>query len=63
MYEFDEDAIKNLKCLIFDSPTEDWVDFVMNNRTIKGLEHDYDIVYGPVANVGYMHSLLCMKAD
>ena len=50
VYEFDEDAIKNLKCLIFDSPTEDWVDFVMNNRTIKGFEHDYDIVYGPVAN-------------
>ena len=50
VYEFDKDAIKDLKCLIFDSPTEDWVDFVMNNRTIKGFEHDYDIVYGPVAN-------------
>lgn len=50
VYEFDEDAIKNLNCLIFDAPTEDWVDFVMNNRTIKGFEHDYDIVYGPVAN-------------
>ena len=50
VYEFDKDAIKNLNCLIFDSPTEDWVDFVMNNRTIKGFEHDYDIVYGPVAN-------------
>ena len=49
-YEFDKDAIRILKCLIFDSPTEDWVDFVMNNRTIKGFEHDYDIVYGPVAN-------------
>ena len=49
-YEFDKDAIKKLKCLIFDSPTEDWVDFVMNNRTIKGYEHDYDIVFGPVAN-------------
>ena len=50
VYEFDEDAIKNLNCLIFDAPTEDWVDFVMNNRTIKGFEHNYDIVYGPVAN-------------
>ena len=50
VYEFDKDAIRDLKCLIFDSPTEDWVDFVMNNRTIKGFEHDYDIVYGPVAN-------------
>ena len=36
--------------MIFDAPTEDWVDFVMNNRTIKVFEHNYDIVYGPVAN-------------
>ena len=39
-----------MKCLIFDSPTEKWVDFVMSNRTQKGFEHEYDIVYGPVAN-------------
>ena len=52
VYEFDKDAIRNLKCLIFDSPTEDWVDFVMNNRTIKGFEHDYDIVYGPAGIAG-----------
>ena len=50
IYEFDETALKKLKCLIFESPTEEWVDFVMKNRTQKGFEHDYDIVYGPVAN-------------
>lgn len=50
IYNFDEKALKYLKCLIFDSPTEKWVDFVMSNRTQKGFEHDYDIVYGPVAN-------------
>ena len=50
IYNFDEKALKNLKCLIFDSPTEKWVDFVMSNRTQKGFEHEYDIVYGPVAN-------------
>ena len=50
IYNFDEKALKYLKCLIFDSPTENWVDFVMNNRTQKGFEHEYDIVYGPVAN-------------
>ena len=50
IYNFDENALKNLKYLIFDSPTENWVDFVMNNRTQKGFEHEYDIVYGPVAN-------------
>ena len=50
IYNFDEKALKYLKCLIFDSPTEKWVDFVMSNRTQKGFEHEYDIVYGPVAN-------------
>lgn len=50
IYEFDEDAIKSLNALVFKSPTEDWVDFVMNNRTKKEFIHSYDIVYGPVAN-------------
>ena len=39
-----------LRQLTFQSPTEDWVDFVMLNRTEKGYVHNYDIVYGPVAN-------------
>ena len=50
VYEFDENAIKSLNALIFEVPTEEWVDFVMNNRTKKGFEHTYDVVYGPVAN-------------
>ena len=50
VYEFDEDLIKNLNALLFESPTEEWVDFVMNNRTNKDFNHDFDVVYGPVAN-------------
>lgn len=50
VYEFDESHIKDLKCLCFDLPTEEWVDFVMMNRMQNSFEHDYDIVYGPVAN-------------
>ena len=50
IYELDESALEGLKCLYFDSPTEEWVDFVMKNRTQRGYVHDYDIVYGPVAN-------------
>lgn len=50
IYEFDKDALNHLNCLVFESPTEEWVDFVMNNRTKKSFAHDYDIVYGPVAN-------------
>ena len=50
-YEFNrEAALQNLNCLVFEAPTTEWVDFVMNNRTQKGFSHSYDIVYGPVAN-------------
>lgn len=50
VYELDEDLVKSLKTLLFESPTEDWLDFVMSNRTNKDFNHDFDIVYGPVAN-------------
>ena len=50
VYEFQEEKAKMLKMLVFDKPTESWVDFVMANRTQKGYVHEYDIVYGPVAN-------------
>ena len=35
---------------MFKKTTEDWVIFVMRNRTERGFTHDYDIVYGPVAD-------------
>ena len=50
VYDFDEQKCTPLKCLMFDDPSEEWVDFVMHNRTEWGFSHDYDIVYGPVAN-------------
>ena len=50
VYELADILPDDIKQLRFDSPTEEWVDFVMRNRTEKGYEHSYDIVYGPVAN-------------
>lgn len=50
VYEFDDSSVENLKCLEFNMPNEEWVDFVILNRTHKDFKHDYDIVYGPVAN-------------
>ena len=50
IYEFEENLIKSLNALLYDSPTAAWVDFVMNNRTNKDFNHDFDVVYGPVAN-------------
>ena len=50
VYELDESALQDLKVLVFETPTDEWVDFVMKNRTQKGFDHEYDLVYGPVAN-------------
>lgn len=50
VFEFDKSSLDQLNCLIFEKPTEEWVDFVMRNRTKKDFSHSYDIVYGPVAN-------------
>ena len=50
MYEFDETYLEDFKSLLFPEPTEEWAEFVMANRTNKDFIHDYDIVYGPVAN-------------
>lgn len=50
IYELDEEVIKDMKSLFFEKPTEEWVNFVMRNRTERNFIHDYDIVYGPVAD-------------
>lgn len=51
VYEFDEKAAAELDCLRFDNPPgENWVDFVHSNRTDRNFVHQYDLVYGPVAN-------------
>ena len=38
----------NLNLLTFEYMTEDWLNFIVNCR--KGVEHNYDIVEGPMAD-------------
>lgn len=49
-YEWQEENSAELNIRHFGSPNDEWLDFVQSNRTIKGFTHDYDCVYGPVAN-------------
>ena len=49
-YSLDKEKINGLNGLSFNEPTEEWLDFVMANRTDKNFIHFYDVVYGPVAN-------------
>ncbi len=50
VYEFQESAFDLVNSLTFKRADEEWVDFVMQNRLNPNFRHDYDIVFGPVAN-------------
>lgn len=50
VYEIDVDLVKRANTLWFEGPTEEWVDFVYANRNDRNFSHNYDFVYGPVAN-------------
>lgn len=51
---FDEQVLSSneLRVLIFDGYSREWADFIFLNRNNKTdiPAHDYDIVYGPIAN-------------
>ena len=51
-YKVDEERMNQLKVLRFDAYTFEWAKFIIMNRqndTSKPM-HDYDIVFGPIAN-------------
>ena len=50
VYEFDEALLANpnLKIREFHGADESWLNFVVDSR--RGVAHDYDLVFGPVAN-------------
>ena len=56
VFLFDETIMngKELKVKVFDDYSEEWAQFVLDNRNEKfpQPQHDYDIVYGPIANDG-----------
>lgn len=54
IYDYDDSV--ELKILKFNGPTLEWFDFVHSNRTEK-LEHDYDVIIGPIADDGVIETL------
>lgn len=52
VYDFDETLFQQFRYKCFEEYTEEWAHFVYDHRTEpQGLTlHDYDIVYGPIAN-------------
>lgn len=51
IYSFDIDSAKEC-CNIkqFESPSEEWLDFVTEHRNNAYLSDEYDIIFGPVAD-------------
>ena len=53
-YLFDEQVLTSgeLRVLSFEGYTREWADFIFLNRNNRSIDpaHDYDIVYGPIAN-------------
>ena len=50
VYEWDEDAAKQLRLLLFDGAGMDWLELVVACRSRTDYSHDYDIVEGKIAN-------------
>jgi len=57
-YELDDSVFKNsgFKVKIFEKANEEWLDFIMSNRTTNAI-HEFDIVMGPVANDSLFRTL------
>lgn len=60
-FEFDEALLQSneLKVKIFEDYSVEWANFILHNRDINKQHpiHDYDIVYGPIADDGVTFQL------
>lgn len=55
IFEFEENP--DFRVRTFDGLTLEWLDMVKENRVRGGLQHDFDIVKGPVANDNTMPTI------
>lgn len=54
-YSYEEN--NSLQIKRFDGLTEEWLEFIKENRSKGGLQHNYDIVIGPVADDNTMETI------
>ena len=69
VYDWDEDAAKQLRFLQFDGASMDWLELVVTCRSQTEYSHGYDIVEGKIANdnvgetVSYVMQGIMRKED
>lgn len=54
-YLFEENSVLNVKR--FDALSEEWLEFIKENRSKGGLQHKYDVIIGPVADDNTMETV------
>ena len=57
MYKFNFVENDELKIKRFDTLNKEWLEFIKDNRSKGGLQHNYDIVIGPVADDNTMETV------
>jgi hypothetical protein len=50
IYEFTVELTNDLRIKKFNGVSDEWFDFILQNRTVGGTQHFFDVVQGPVAN-------------
>ena len=62
IYEVNWETVQNdLDILHFESPSEEWFDFIIANRRSIWQGKKYDIIYGPVANDTIYRTLIAFE--
>jgi hypothetical protein len=62
IYELNEKEIEENSILRFESSNVDWLHFVVNNRMLKSIERNYDIIIGPVANDDVYETIIAFES-
>ena len=57
VYEYSLAGTEKVKIKRFDSINLEWLELIKNNRSKGGLQHNYDIVIGPVADDNTMETV------
>lgn len=57
VYKFKFEESQDLKIKHFNSLDKEWLDFIKINRSKGGIQHDFDVVVGPVADDNTMQTV------
>ncbi|MDO5406325.1 MAG: DUF3990 domain-containing protein [Eubacteriales bacterium] len=57
VYQYTFEENEQLKIKRFDGLNKEWLEFIRKNRSMGGLQHNYDIVIGPVADDNTMETV------